>query len=250
MKVDHLCIACAAVLAVMGCSAAPMDAVALPVGGHGGGLVAHWALDDGAGAVASDRSGNGHDGQVTGGAWITDARFAGGLRLTAGDAVMVPSFPTATPSWTVSTWIRLSAEQLAMDSEMWVSILSVENYFDGGWQLNIDNRRSQPRFDFAYWAPPLSAYVFALCECVAVGRWIHLAAVVDSEANRVTLYVDGAVGNQQAKPSDIPPGDSTLYMGRWNTSGRLLSGDLDDITIWSRALSSAEIAVLYSQSPP
>jgi hypothetical protein len=250
MKRDFFLLVFVAGLPAMGCSAAPLDAVGLPVDGLGGGLVAHWALDDEAGAVARDRSGNGHDGQVTGGAWITDAQFAGGLRLAAGDAVTVPSFPTATPNWTVSSWIRLSAEQLALDREMWVSILSVENYLDGGWQLNIDNRRPQPRFDFAYWAPPLSAYVFATCECVAVGRWIHLAAVVDAEANRVTLYVDGAVGDQETRPSDIPPGDSTLYIGKWNTSGRLLSGDLDDITIWGRALTSAEIAILFAQSPP
>ena len=250
MRRDGFLLAFAAGLPVMGCSAAPLEAIELPLDGLAGGLVAHWPLDDGTGAIARDRSGNGHDGEVTGGTWITDARFAGGLRLAAGDAVTVPSFPTPTPNWTVSTWIRLSAEQLAMDSELWVSILSMENYFDGGWQLNIDNRLPQPRFDFAYWAPPLSAYVFAECECVEVGRWIHLVAVVDVQANHVTLYVDGAVGDQETRPSDIPPGDSTLYMGRWNASGRLLSGDLDDITIWSRALTSAEVAVLLAQSPP
>jgi hypothetical protein len=248
-RADYLLVF-AAGLSVIGCSAAPMDAVGLPVDGLGGGLVAHWALDDGTGAVAMDRSGNGHDGQVTGGTWIADARFAGGLRLAAGDAVTVPSFPAATANWTVSTWIRLSAEQLALDREMWVSILSVENYSQGGWQLNIDNRRSQPRFDFAYWAPPLSAYVFTECECVTVDRWIHVAVVVDVEDNRVTLYVDGTVGDQETRPSDIPPGDSTLYIGRWNASGRFLSGDLDDITIWSRALTSAEIVILSAQSPP
>ena len=250
MKHVYAWLAFAAASSLMGCNAAPMEAVDFPLDGLRAGLVAHWALDDGAGAVAMDRSGNGHDGQVTGGDWIADGRFAGGLRLAAGDAITVPSFPTPTPNWTVSTWIRLSAEQLARDSETWVSILSVENYFAGGWQLNIDNRLPQPRFDLAYWAPPLSAYVFAECECVAAGRWIHLAAVVDVEANRVTLYVDGAVGDQETRPSDIPPGDSTLYMGRWNMNGRLLSGDLDDITIWSRALTSAEIAVVFAQSPP
>jgi len=242
--------AVAAVWSAMGCGAAPMDAIGLPADQLGSGLLAHWALDDGAGTVARDRSGNGHDGQVTGGTWITDARFAGGLRLAAGDAVAVPDFPTPTPNWTVSTWIRLSTGQLAMDRDSWVSILSVENYFQGGWQLNIDNRLSQPRFDLAYWVPPLSAYLFVECECVDVGSWIHLAAVVDAEVNRVTLYVGGTIGDQQTRPSDIPPGDSTLYMGRWNANGRLLSGDLDDIAIWSRALTSDEIALLLSQSPP
>jgi hypothetical protein len=91
-------------------------------------------------------------------------------------------------------------------------------------------------------------YLFVECECVEVDRWIHLAAVVDVEANRVTLYKDGAVGDEETRPSDISTGDSTLYIGRWNMSGRLLSGDLDDIAIWGRALTADEVAAL-SESP-
>lgn len=249
MKCAYFLRVFAAGLSALGCGAARMDAVGLPTNGLGAGMVAHWALDDGAGTVASDKSGNGHDGQVTGATWIPDGRFAGGLRLAAGDAVTVPSFPAATPNWTLSTWLRLSAEQLALDRDMWVSILSVENYSSGGWQLNIDNRRSQPRFDFAYWVPPLSAYSFTECEGVTAGRWIHLAVVVDVESGHVTLYLDGVVGAQETRPSDIPSGDSTLYIGRWNMSGRFLSGDLDDITIWSRALTADEVAILSAESP-
>jgi hypothetical protein len=132
---------------------------------------------------------------------------------------------------------------------MWVSILSVENFFEGGWQLNIDNRLPRPRFDFAYWAPPLTAYTFTECECVQTDQWTHLVAVVDVSANHVTLYVNATVGDQETRPSDIPAGDSTLYIGRWNRDGRLFSGDLDDIAIWNRALTAAEVAVLFSRSP-
>lgn len=234
---------------VMGCNAAPLDAVGLPPEKLTAGLLAHWNLDDGTGATARDSSGNGHDGQVTGAVWIADGRFGGGLRFVAGDYVTVTGFPAATPNWTVSTWIRLSSTQLAMDNEMWVAILSVENFFAGGWQLNIDNRLAVPRFDFAYWAPSLQAYVFSECECVGVDRWIHLAAVVDVEANRVTLFLDGAVADQETRPSDIPLGDSTLYFGRWNMNGRFLTGDLDDIAIWNRALSPTEIAALLALPP-
>jgi hypothetical protein len=232
-----------------GCGAVRLDAIELPPDKLVTGLVAHWALDDGAGAVARDQSGNGRDGQLAGGTWIADGRFMGGLRFAAGDSITVPNFPAASADWTLSTWIRLSAEQLANDGEMWVSILSVENFFEGGWQLNIDNRLPRPRLDFAYWAPPLMAYAFTECECVGVDHWTHLVAVVDANTNRVTLYVDTTVGDQETRPSDIPAGDSTLYIGRWNRDGRLFSGDLDDIAIWNRALTAAEVAILFSRSP-
>jgi hypothetical protein len=238
---------------VIACGEARLDAVRLPRPADqrelDDSLVAHWALDDGPGEVALDGSGNGHDGVVSGGTWISDGRFGGGIRLTPGDAVAVAGFPNATPSFTVSTWIRLSSEQLALNDDLWVAILSTENFAEGGWQLNIDNRLARPRFDFAYWAPPFMGYLFVECECVELDRWVHLAAVVDVETNRVTLYKDGSIGDEETRPSDIPPGDSTLYFGRWNMGERLLSGDLDDVAIWNRALTAQEIATL-GELPP
>ena len=51
------------------------------------------------------------------------------------------------------------------------------------------------------------------------------------------------------RPSNIVPGDSTVYFGRWNMDGRLLNGDLDDIAIWSRALTPGEISTLTTHPP-
>jgi hypothetical protein len=238
---------------VMACGEARLDAIRLPpLAGDkelDEDLVAHWTLDDAPGEIALDSSGNGHDGAISGGTWLSDGRFGGGLRLTPGDAVAVASFPNAAPNFTVSTWIRLSSEQLAMNDDIWVAILSTENFAEGGWQLNIDNRLARPRFDFAYWAPPFMGYLFVECECVELDRWIHLAAVVDVARSRVTLYKDGSAGDEETRPSDIPPGDSTLYFGRWNMSERLLSGDLDEIAIWNRALTAEEVSALRDQPP-
>ena len=48
----------------------------------------------------------------------------------------------------------------------------------------------------------------------------------------------------------ILPGDSTLYIGRWNQNVRFLSATVDDFAIWSRALGAAEIAIISRQPPP
>jgi len=45
------------------------------------------------------------------------------------------------------------------------------------------------------------------------------------------------------------PGDTTLHFGGWNMGDRLLSGDLDDIAIWQRALTPEEITALTIQTP-
>jgi hypothetical protein len=240
----------AALAPIAGCGEATLDAVGLPAKVLADGLVAHWPLDDAIGTAARDSSGSGHDGQLTGGTWIADGRFGGGLRLVAGDAVAVPEFPAATPNWSVSLWIRFSDNQMASNAkDPFTEILSTEKMRAAGWQINLDKRLPQPRFVFSYWAPPLMDYIGTECSCVGTGAWIHVAATVDTDSNRITLYRDGQVVDQVTRPSDIIPGDSTLHFGGWNMGDRLLSGDLDDIAIWKRALTPSEIAALTTQTP-
>jgi hypothetical protein len=92
-------------------------------------------------------------------------------------------------------------------------------------------------------------YIGVECSCVETGVWVHLAATVDTNTNRISLYLNGAFADQETRPSDIVAGDPTLYFGRWNMDGRLLNGDLDDIAIWARALTPEEISALATQSP-
>jgi len=232
-----------------GCGEGPLDAVVLPPRDLTDALIAHWRFDEGSGAIVADSSGNGHDGQITTATWISDGRFAQALRLGAGDAVAIPSFPAATPNWSVSAWIRLSPEQMAANTEFWATILSTEILAAGGWEMNIDSHPPAPRFVFSYWSSPLMGYVVTGCECVETGRWIHLAAVVDAAANHVTLYRDGKVVAQRTRPSDFTPGDPTLYLGRWGAGGRILNGDLDDVAVWGRALAAIEVAALTAGPP-
>jgi hypothetical protein len=235
---------------VTGCDEVVLDAVGLPPRVLADGLVAHWTLDEGGGTIAGDSSGNGYDGQLTGGTWFDDARFGGGLRVVAGDVVAVPGFPAATPSWSVSLWIRISNEQMAFNNnDTFTAILSTENVASAGWSVNIDKRLAQPRFVFSYWSPPLTGYIGTECSCVDTGSWVHVAATVDVNTDRLTLYRNGTVADQETRPSDIVPGDSMLYFGRWNMDGRSLHGDLDDIAIWQRALTPEEITALTTQPP-
>lgn len=239
----------ALLLLVAGCSEAPLDAVGLPSRALADGLLAHWRLDDRSGSVVSDGSGNGHSGELSGGAWIAPGRFGGALRLSGGeDAVAVPGFPAPTPAWTVALWIRLSDEQLAANVDTFTTILSTENLHSGGWEVNIDQRLSQPRFVFDYWSPPLMDYEGAECSCVETGVWLNLAGVIDVENERILLYRNGILVDQETWPSDVVPGDATLHFGRWNMGGRVLSGDLDDVAIWGRALTAEEVAAFATHS--
>lgn len=233
---------------LVGCNGAPLDAIVPPPAVLTDSLVAHWTLDEGSGVIAFDQTGNGYNGQLTGGTWVSDGRFAGGLRLAGNDSIAVPKFPAATSNWTVAAWIRMSQQQLDANRGIG-TVLTTENFDSNGWALNVDRLSPQSGFVFSYWSASLDDYLHTECRCVENDVWVHLAAVVDMTANQVVLYVDGTVSDQQARVSAILPGDSTLYFGRWNMNERFLSGDLDDVAIWERALAPREVQALNNESP-
>src|SRR3954469_21521586 len=88
-------------LACVGCGSAPLDLVTIDPDSLKNQLVAHWAFDEGTGTAVRDSSGNGHDGVLSGGAWVAEGRFGRGLSLASGNSVAVAGFPQATASWTV-----------------------------------------------------------------------------------------------------------------------------------------------------
>jgi hypothetical protein len=233
-----------------GCGPAPIESVSIGGRSLARGLVAHWPFDEQSATVA-DRSGNGHDGQLTGGTWVATARFAGGLRLQPGDSVTIPAFPQATPDWTVSVWIQLTAaDQAAFPTERAV-LLTNERGAMGGWEIEFDPRPGFYYLEASYFVgPPTNDYVILDCKCIEVDRWMQWTVVFDSTNHRFSLYHDGLLADASTLPASILPGEPNLDIGRWYQGPRPISGVIDDFAIWSRALSGDEIAALNARAVP
>jgi hypothetical protein len=77
---------------------------------------------------------------------------------------------------------------------------------------------------------------------VADAVWRHLVSTYENGVMRV--YVDGVPKGELAIPLDTGPGD--LRVGVGVEGGNYFSGQLDDLRIYSRALSAAEVSQLYA----
>jgi hypothetical protein len=232
-----------------GCGTGPIDAFGLASDALSADLVAHWSFDEGTGSMVGDSSGHAYHGVLNGTSWswLPEGRFSAALHLEQGDYVMVDNFPNATPGWTVAVWVRFSAQNVAVGE---VTVLSTENVFKGGWEINLTDTERTYHFGF-FRGPNASDYTYCNCDgCIRPDEWQHLAAVVDGAAGTLAFYLDGVLQTQQAIPQSILPGVPTLYMGRWATKDppRLFVGSLDDVGIWSRALPAEEV-VRLTQAP-
>lgn len=82
------------------------------------------------------------------------------------------------------------------------------------------------------------------------GRWMHLAAVYESQARMVRFYVNGE-RDGEARLAVAPPARlGGARVGNWNTSDRRLSGRIDEFVILARALGDDEIRALHASGNP
>ncbi|PVG82252.1 beta-xylosidase [Nocardioides gansuensis] len=209
-----------------------------PVEADENGLVAHYELDETSGTTATDSSGHGYDGTVSGDATWAD----GGLTLggTNGHVELPDNMMTGLEAITVST-------------EVWVDPSQPTPYFiwgmgntDGGGTGNgylfTTGNAYRSSIATGNWTTEQTATSGAN---LARGAWKTLTYTLADQTARI--YLDSIkVGEKTGvtiKPGDIGDGRTTAnYIGRSVYSGdKYLKGKVRDFSIYNRALTAAEV---------
>jgi arylsulfatase A-like enzyme len=180
-------------------------------------------------------------------AWIA-GKFGGGLRFDGGnDQVNLTSvtLPTGDAPRTLTAWLRTSST----GSEYQI-------FF--GYGTDIAGQRFSARLDTASVHRPLRLEVqggfITGTKKINDGQWHHVAFVVnDFNGNSVTdvaesrLYVDGVretISATSNRTVNTVAGPIPALGGSNHASNYNYAGDLDDVRLYRRALSDAEIAAL------
>ena len=81
---------------------------------------------------------------------------------------------------------------------------------------------------------------------VTVGQW-HMGSVVfDGSANTLKVYLDGVYSNQNSSATaTLTSAPMGFHIGDDGSTSRTTEGLIHNCRIWSRALSSTEIANIY-----
>ncbi len=210
------------------------------------GLAARYPLSEGTGTTTADTSGNGRTGTILGSpTWIDGmAGFGKALRFTGtgGDVVDTGTWnpSAATGQLTAAAWIKWSGlnngyQGLISKRDDWSGTATM-------WSIELNNATGNIgflRYDsypgFGFNVPP-------------VGLWQHVAVTFDGAIT--TMYIDG----QSVGTSDVfsfgPATGAHLVIGAIDGNGNNpFNGVVDEVNIFSRALSAAEVAYLADKTP-
>lgn len=218
------------------------------------GLVGYWKLDEGAGTVVGDSSGNNNNGTLVNNPQWVDGVYGKALSFNGSNSVMIPD----------SQSLRLQAFSL----EAWIYM--TERPFQHGGSAII-NKIQGPTGDWGYKlqfepAPTNDNLLISIGDGGAqrfllqynsindltLGVWHHVVGTYDGNSTR--LYIDGMLKmNTTSGPFTIVNDDRPLMLGaEYSPEGNLVmfNGLIDNIMIYNRALSAEEVMAEYLLPPP
>lgn len=225
---------------------------ALPVQtGLDRGLVGHWTLDEGEGDYAYDSSGWGNHGylvDMTGDEWTTGL-LAGALTFGGGpQRAKVPS--QIGGDFTLAAWLQ--TDQIAYGGSHWASGYGLMDAEVAGGGDDYGCGVVDGRFVFGVGSQGQGDRSVGSTSYVNNGVWHHVAACFDAVSGFMHVYVDGHL---EASANGWPGvKDANPWMTVGNTSDIDLvdprgafEGILDDLRLYERILSPAEIKQLSDQ---
>jgi hypothetical protein len=197
-------------------------------------LLGDWPLD----TNAKDSSGNSNNGtplpaQVGSISFTSDGQN-GSIRFANSKDRVVFSTIDIGSAFTVAGWIKVADGF----SGSWNRFLCTDDHKTG---FFIGQDADSGKWKFAVndgWALPLAGSILP-------GQWQHVAATYDGSSGR--LYIDGQfVAGPSAMPVPSDPQQQFVLGRDKKTYNKGFPGSFDEIKLYSRALTDAEIKSLYN----
>ena len=223
------------------------------------GLVGWWKLDDGAGTSASDSTGNLNTGSMSGfstpatgtSGWTPSGKLNGALlfdgnddQILAGTGATVNDLGPAT--W--ACWVKRNGTGALMYKS--------DDNGSAGWWVDIRSANSDVGIAIVRQAGNGRKYVNM--NNLPVGIWTHLVITWDGSLvslAEVHIYINGVeittyTANGDGSGPHTTDAVRTLMIGKGGggVEGNF-SGALDDVRIYNRALSAADVSELFAYAP-
>jgi hypothetical protein len=223
------------------------------------GLVAYWNFEDGSGTTTIDHSNNSNTGTLiamatsTNGGWTTGKAGNGGVLDFDGSDDYVNISDSS--SFDITSEISISAWALFRDNATGDQqhIVSRDHSASGSpyidWALNQDGP-SNDKMEFALQIDG-ALHIAESSVVPTINVWHHYVGTYDGSTMK--LYEDVIEIATKSVSGSITDTNKDVQIGAEDDAGtirRVIDGQIDEVRIYNRALSAAEIRMLYNRGGP
>jgi len=220
-------------------------------------LVGEWLFNEGSGSTATDTSGQGNNGTITGATYTTDvpmiARSAASSRVGVQDMKAALSFNGAGDFINVTN----SSGQVFNNTDCTVSLwfkarsLSATHYLFAH-QGSATNNRIYLTYDVngVLSANMSNAAAGLTGPTIKIGTWYHVVAVYDRSTPAMYMYINGALYTSRTTGISAPgSGLVDVTIGSRLAGAEGTNAIIKDVQVWARQLSATEAFYAYSGTP-
>lgn len=204
------------------------------------GLIARWKMDEGSGTVAYDCTQYKRDGTISGATWTAGKIGSNALQFDD-DSIDVgnPQAFQLTGPMTLSAWINIKSGSTTSGR-----IISKSSQADRGWELNIEGGGSL-EFKIAYDEFSYTELSIAISQ----NEWHHVAGAYAANNATMRLYVDGALVTSRTDAPTVGRNSpfNVLVGAMPNETCCPFEGLIDDVRVYSRALTTAEVQAVMAE---
>jgi glucose/arabinose dehydrogenase len=215
-------------------------AVSVTVNNVNVGLVASYSFNEGTGNTLNDRTGTGHTGTISGAAWTTptQGKFGSALSFDGVDdwvTVNDANDLDLTTGMTLEAWVFPTA----LGTGSWRNVVIKERPAGEVYNLYANTDANAPVVWVVRSTSPGQPLDAAGVATLPLNTWTHLAATYDGTTLR--LFVNGTEVGSRAVTGALVTSTGVLRMGGNSKWGEYFQGRIDEMRIYNRALSGAEI---------
>jgi hypothetical protein len=205
------------------------------VGAAGSGLQAAYSFEEGSGTAVGDISGKGNIGTASGATWITAGRYGKAIALGAGAMVTVQDSSTLdlTSGMTLEVWVYPTNANAT-----WANLIMKPNGAPADFAPCYVLNGSTPTAVPSAYISPATGNLLAP-SALPLNTWSHIAVTYNGA--QMSFYLNGTLVSSTAVTGAITASTDALTIGGNAYSGQNWNGLVDEVRIYNRALSAAEI---------
>jgi hypothetical protein len=212
--------------------------------------IGEWSFNEAAGTKVEDASAEGRHGTLTNmsvtspraSVW-TMGRTTKALQFgtNSNSYVAVPnSAASFSDGMTIAAWVKYD--------NLTDTYKAIASGLAGGGASNLYPRLFQNQSGIHFQAYISGTLVEAVSgnSYISAGQWTHVAAVVNTNAKTITLYINGVVRGTPVSftQTSIDTSTSSMYIGNDATLAKTFHGCIDDVKLYNRPLTAGEISWL------